>query len=54
VRLVPASIDALFSGMKSVANQTLTVFPPATTVRMFFGFVNGLIRASPGSFLRVV
>jgi hypothetical protein len=42
------SIEALFSGMKSVANQTLAVFPPPTTAWMPFGFVNGLIGVSPG------
>src|SRR5690242_1674511 len=36
--------------MKSVANHTLAVLPPTTTAWMFFGFVNGLIGVSPGSF----
>jgi hypothetical protein len=39
--------------MKSVANQTLAVFPPTTAAWMPFGFVNGLIGASPGSFLQL-
>ena len=48
-----ASIDAPLLGMKSVANHTLAVFPPTTTAWMPFGFVNGLITASPGSFFQL-
>jgi hypothetical protein len=46
-------MEVLFSGMKSVANQTLAVSPPTTTAWMPFGFVNGPIGVSPGSFLQL-
>src|ERR1039458_7348704 len=48
-----ASIDVPFSGMKSVANQTLAVFPPTTTARMLFGLVKGFISVSPGTFFQL-
>ena len=48
-----ASIEAPFSGMKSVANQTLAVFPPTTTAWILFGLAKGLIGVSPGSFFQV-